>query len=155
VADAPGGGLLEQREDQLVELGRHAARQRRGNRRRRVQVLPEHVCGGHAGKGLAAGDELEEDAAQRVEVRARVDQLAADLLGGRVGGSAGEAALHVEDLAALALGEGQGQPEVHEHRKSCELRAASCEPSSGSRLPARRPPLAARRSPLGSGRSAA
>ena len=71
--------------DQLVDLDRQPRHRRRRGGHGRVDVLEGHLDGCLAGEGLGAGDELVEQDADGVDVRARVGAPLGDDLGGEVG----------------------------------------------------------------------
>ena len=78
------GGLLRQRaRERRVDLGTQA-RARRARRGRRVVHVREQPRGGRPAERGLPGQRLEGQAAQRVDVGARVGRLAEDLLGRRV-----------------------------------------------------------------------
>ena len=78
----PSLGLLGQRpRDDVVEGGGHAGAAREGCGRRRVQVRPEPRLVGLARIGHLPREREVQHAAERVDVGAPVDALAADLLG--------------------------------------------------------------------------
>ena len=62
------------------------------------------------------GEELEQDAADRVEIRSRIGRLSVDLLGRHVRGRSRESEEVVDDLAPESARGVPGQAEVHEHR---------------------------------------
>nr|WP_238705462.1 hypothetical protein [Serinicoccus profundi] len=97
----PSHELVHRPRDARGELARggHAA----------VDVLVGHPQRVAAGKGLAAGEQLEEEQAEGVHVGACVDRVVLDLLGGEIGGSAPQ---QLRAGVATRHGDGPGQPEV-------------------------------------------
>jgi hypothetical protein len=119
VGRVPGpvvGGLLEQGEDQRLERRRYVLCALRRWRRRQLEV---RVGDGHRAvgrEGRLTRDDLVEDAAQRIEIRARIDDVAAQLLGRDVGDRPEAPAHHLEVLSAMARDRARREAEVHEHR---------------------------------------
>ena len=108
------GGILGRRlGDDLVEGGHEVGARRAGLRRRVADVRPELGDVAVLGVGDLAGQHLVQDATQRVDVRATVDRVALDLLGGDVVGRP-----HPEAGPRQASGRARalGQPEVGQVR---------------------------------------
>ena len=78
----------------------------RGRDRRLLHVLVGDGDGRVAGERWRADQQLVEDAPERVDVRARIDGLAAGLLGAEVGGGAH----HRADLGEVLVGVGGDRP---------------------------------------------
>ncbi len=103
--------LLEQREDQLLEQRRDAAREVPRRSRGDGEVGARDLPGVGAQERILPGDDAVEHAAQRVEVGASVECRAAQRLGGERGRRSAE-------HAALRVPRARDEPEVHQpHRR--------------------------------------
>ena len=114
IAEPILGLLLQELEDELVERRRHARDPRPGPLRERVQVLAEHRVN-RSDEGRGARDALVEHAAERIEIDARIHELALDLLGRHVRRAAAATLARRDHLAAAGPAELQRQAEVGEH----------------------------------------
>ncbi|MNS46423.1 hypothetical protein D3C72_789180 [compost metagenome] len=112
----PIEGLLgEQAHDHALEVGRDARFHARRRLRRLADMGAEHLHGGGAHEGRAAGEHLVSERAEAVEVRAGVDGAALDDLGAEVGHRA-------HDRPARAAGV-LHEPEVHQLDRAVRLDA--------------------------------
>ncbi|MGC4083287.1 MAG: hypothetical protein QM736_14560 [Vicinamibacterales bacterium] len=78
------GLLCEQALDERFDLRRNVGRQRRHRRRWNMNVRRQHVARTFADERRTTRAELEQDAAERVHIRARIDSHTAALLGRHV-----------------------------------------------------------------------
>ena len=111
---AVGGGLCEAaQEDRLDLRGDAGVRGRDAQRPGRLLDVHRHQAHGvGVGEGHAAGQQLVGDDAERVDVAARVDRLAAGLLGGDVAGQDGRAVARVRADRAGELLEDRGADDL-------------------------------------------
>ncbi len=119
VAEARGEVLVEQLEHHPFELGRHVGDELRG-RNRRLRQVPATNRGGRPLERGRPHYELVQHAAERVEIAARVDELAADLFGRHVRNGAGRAPLRFERFATRGPWILRRQPEVDDDRLPLE-----------------------------------
>ena len=122
-------GILGRRlGDDVVEGGHEIAARRAGPRRRVADVRPELGDVAVLRVGDLAGQHLVEDAAQRVDVRAPVDRVALDLLGGDVVGRPHPEARSRQPSRRPGT---LGQPEVGQVRRASarSRRRSGCSPA--------------------------
>ena len=96
--------LRQESQHELVELARHIRRPSRGRLRGAAQVTVQDFLRRGARERRLPRQELEQDAAQGVEVGPRVQDVAAQLLGSHVRQGSGGAGLDGQSLAAEAAG---------------------------------------------------
>jgi hypothetical protein len=108
--------LGQQTQQQRVQLGRHLGHQLRRRDGLALEMLQQDLAGRAARERRPAGDEPVQQAAQRVQVRARIDGLAAKLLGRDRLLQPGAADHLLERLLAQGPVERRSQSEVQQHR---------------------------------------
>ncbi len=102
----PARLLLEAAQDDALDRRVHVGDEARRRRRRRLLVLPRQLGERAPLERLLAGEHLVQDEAERIDVAARRDGRAGELLGRHVRRGAGA------DLRALEIGGEPGQAEV-------------------------------------------